>query len=339
MRIARITTDGGGYYHCISRVVDRRRIMGPEEQEVFRTIMRSTAGFCGIEILTYAILGNHFHILAHVPPKTVISDEELCERMGCLYSSAHVDGFKRQLAEALSDGHDTYAEGLRQQYLYRMHDISQFMKTLKQRFSVWYNRKNDRKGTLWEERFKSLLVQGSQGALLTVAAYIDLNPVRAGIVDDPKDYRFSGYGEACGGGKLARNGLRAIMLEQNVDDDWTRISAVYRTMVYTQGVQVQAEPGRVQRRGISLEKVQDVLDKGGRLPVHEILRCRVRYFSDGVVLGSKAFVNEIYEKNRHHFGARRTDGARAMKWGEWSDLCTIRDLRQTVVSALGHGPG
>ena len=44
-----------------------------------------------------------------------------------------------------------------------MHDLSEFMKTLKQRFSIWYNRNHDKRlGTLWTERFKSVLVEGSE---------------------------------------------------------------------------------------------------------------------------------------------------------------------------------
>jgi hypothetical protein len=53
------------------------------------------------------------------------------------------------------------------------------------------------------ERFKSVLVEDGE-ALRTMAAYIDLNPVRAGMVKDPKDYRWCGYGEAMGGGTAAR---------------------------------------------------------------------------------------------------------------------------------------
>ena len=47
-----------------------------------------------------------------------------------------------------------------------------------------------------------------------MASYIDLNPVRAGIVKDPADYRWSGYGEAVAGKKAAREGLRLVMHEQ-----------------------------------------------------------------------------------------------------------------------------
>ena len=92
------------------------------------------------------------------------------------------------------------AEALKQRVMSRMWDVSGFMKSLKGRFTQWYNRLNGRKGTLWEERFKSVLVEGVGRGLATMAAYIDLNPVRAGLVEDPKDYRWCGYGEALGGG-------------------------------------------------------------------------------------------------------------------------------------------
>src|SRR5690606_27693693 len=89
----------------------------------------------------------------------------------------------------------------------RMNDVSEFMKTLKQRYTVWHNHTHRRFGTLWAERFKSVLVEDDPGTLKMVAAYIDLNPVRAGLVEDPADYRWSGYGEAMGGGDAARAGL------------------------------------------------------------------------------------------------------------------------------------
>ena len=65
-----------------------------------------------------------------------------------------------------------------------MGDISIFMKELKQRFTLWFNKSHGRFGTIWAERFKSILVQerGRGFAALTVATYIDLNPLRAGLL-------------------------------------------------------------------------------------------------------------------------------------------------------------
>jgi hypothetical protein len=70
---------------------------------------------------------------------------------------------------------------------------------------------HERSGTLWEQRYKSVIVESGIAAR-TMAAYIDLNPVRAGMVEDPADYRWSSYGEAIGGGnkgngRKAREGL------------------------------------------------------------------------------------------------------------------------------------
>src|SRR5262245_1223977 len=89
--------------------------------------------------------------------------------------------------------------------------VSAVMKLLKQRFTQWYNGRTDRKGTLWEDRFKSVLVDGAGEGLTAMAAYIDLNPVRAGLVKDPKDYRWSGYGQAVAGKKRARLGLQKVV--------------------------------------------------------------------------------------------------------------------------------
>jgi putative transposase len=95
------------------------------------------------------------------------------------------------------------------------------MKTLLQRFTRWFNRTHQRSGTLWEERYKSVIVESGVAAR-TMAAYIDLNPVRAGMVSDPAEYRWSSYGEAVGGGlngngKKAREGLvRACMSDSGL---------------------------------------------------------------------------------------------------------------------------
>jgi len=207
-----------------------------------------------------------------------------------------------------------------------MYDLSEFMKTLKQSFSQYFNKKSGRKGPLWEQRFKSILVEGSEHALSTMAAYIDLNAVRAGIVKDPKDYRWSGYGEAMGGSRQARKGLGLIVAGLGIEGCWDDVRNAYRKHLYVQGERKGIGPdGEALRPGFSKEQVKAVLEAGGRLPRHEILRCRVRYFSDGLVLGSKDFVEKIFGRYRDQFGPRREAGARAMRYADWNGLSTMRD--------------
>ena len=81
---------------------------------------------------------------------------------------------------------------IRSRFTLRMYDLSVFMKSLLERFTKWFNRTHSRSGTLWEDRFKSVIVESGVAAR-TMAAYIDLNPVRAGMVKDPADYCWSSY--------------------------------------------------------------------------------------------------------------------------------------------------
>lgn len=333
MRRARIKVEGTAYYHCMSRIIEHRFIMGETEKERFRQIMRQQEGFTGLEILTYCIMDNHFHILLNVPQPRGISDRELIRRLAFIYEPYLV----RQIAEELegyrAEGQHESAERLKARYTYRMHDVSEFFKTVKQRFSQWYNRRNGRSGPLWEQRFKSILVEGSNHALSTMAAYIDLNPIRAALVSDPEEYRHCGYGEAMGGSKIAREGIRRITQTLSTEASWARVRCLYRKHLYIQGQDQGLDPqGRPIRSGFSAEEVQEVLRSGGDLPVQILLRCRVRYFSDGLALGSRMFVEGVFRDFRDQFSPARRTGARAMKHGDWRGLFTARNLRLRPVS-------
>lgn len=189
------------FYHCISRVVGRKLVFGPEEKEKFRTLMRMQERFTGCRVVAYCVMSNHIHLLLEVPPiaEGGFSDEELLARLRAIYSEAVVAEVAKELADARRVGADQRAAAVHGRYTYRMHDLSEFMKTLMQRFTQWFNRSHARTGNLWEDAFKSVIVEDGVAAK-TVAAYVDLNPVRAGIVKDPAAYRWSSYGEAIGGG-------------------------------------------------------------------------------------------------------------------------------------------
>ena len=67
------------------------------------------------------------------------------------------------------------------------------------------------------------------------------------------------------------------------------------------------------RKGISKEEAEREREKDGEIPVSKLLRHRVRYFTDGAVIGSRSFVDEAFMKSRERFGPKRTTGARRMK--------------------------
>jgi REP element-mobilizing transposase RayT len=333
MRSARIKEEGSAYYHIISRVIERQQLLDNDLKERLRKLMRAVEEFSGVRILTYAILDNHFHILLHVPVRRPVEDSELLRRLALLYEPAMVKMLAGHLQQLRETCQHAAVEQFKQRYTVRMYDLSQFVKTFKQRLSQGYNRTHGRHGTLWEGRFKSLLVQGRGGqALAAIAAYIDLNAVRAGLTNDPKDYRYCGYAEAVAGSARAREGLSVVALALGQSGRWRKAAKAYRQFLHLVGETRGGTPnGRSTRAGFSHERVKAVLASGGQLSLSELLRCRVRYFSDGLVLGSCTFVEEVFHRHRRHFSAKRTTLARPMRGGLWGELCTARRLRLNVI--------
>ena len=119
VRRARITSESGGFYHVISRIIERRRLLGDPEKEVFRSIMRQVAGFCGVKVLTWTAMSSHWHILLYVPARGPVSDEIFVERLGFLYNPVEVKEVAGKLAEYRENGLAASAELLKEQYTYR----------------------------------------------------------------------------------------------------------------------------------------------------------------------------------------------------------------------------
>jgi putative transposase len=305
------------------------------EKEALRRVMWRMAEFSGIKIVTYCLMGNHFHLLAEVPHRASWlhrfeghdGEAKLLDHLRILYSKAYLGLLREELADLRVRGMESLARQKLEAIKRRFCDLSLFVKEVKERFSRWFNKRRGRKGTLWMDRFKSVLVEGKGEALRTMAAYIDLNPVRAGLVKDPKDYRWSGYAEALGGSRRAQRGLcKAI---GKPVDGWESASAAeaYRCILYTEGREVRdAQNTQVVERGVSAENARAVLAERGKLSAAELVRLRVRYFTDGAILGSKAFVEDIFSHQREQFSPKRRTGARRIR-ESGGGLHTLRDLR------------
>jgi len=371
-----------GIYHVVARTVWKTFLFNDAEKELLRVTMRNYEAFCGVRVLTFCLMTNHVHILVEVPPKQDAEllldapDSVFLDRLSHIYSEDFVEGIRDSIEKTRIDGEEgdrqglkndegvsagelaeIYIEGIKSRYTRRMCDLSEFMKAVKQRFTQWYNSENGKKGTLWESRFKSELVQSGYAAQ-TVAAYIDLNPLRAGMVTDPKDYRWCGYAEALAGKKEAQLGLLSVMqgvenvvpnceLLGSLSKNWSEVMDEYRMVLAVDGVaaDLNADPiqgerkssKRKKRKGYSREESERILENGGKLSRSEMLRCKVRYFSDGVVLGSREFVNSFYQnlKKRSQEQAnydgqyeKRETGARKLKHlNSEAKLYSMRDLQ------------
>lgn len=309
-------------YHCMTRTVNGEWLFSDVDKEVLRQQIWQVADYCGVRILTYTVMDNHFHVVVRVPQAGPIPDTELVRRFQVLYPKpTRYQAMRLDVIIAQLGSNGVAAQEWRKRQLRLMGDISQYMKLLKQRFSIYINRARHRFGTLWSERFKSALV--GPGALGTVITYVDLNCVRAGLVSDPMCYRFCGYAEAVADSETAQLGLQQVI----EGSDWTEVQAAYRERLFGAGGSFRADAANIRP-----EEVQRTIAAGGRLPMAVVLRCRVRYLTDGAVLGTRAFVEA---QMRTLYGANirrtRTKPHPLPNLPEWAELTMLRALRGPAI--------
>ena len=176
-RIARmIVPDQKTVYHVMSRTaLDGFPFGDVEKDELVKIIFQLSRVYFS-EILGFCIMGNHFHLLVRMIPDHYFPHDEMKKRYKRFYGNEL--GFSPQKEASLRD---------------KWANLSEFIKEIKQSFSRFYNKRHHRRGTLWGERFKSLIVENGE-TLINCLAYIDLNPLRAGLVQSPEDYRWNSIG-------------------------------------------------------------------------------------------------------------------------------------------------
>lgn len=272
-RIARLKVkDELAVYHIMSRTALTGFVIGDVEKEYLLSIIKKISSAYFVEVYGFSIMDNHFHLLVQMNPGSDYSDEEIRRR--------HKQYYDEKDKLELTEGQIPY-------FRERWSDLSQYVKDIKQTFSRYFNKRNNRKGYFWSERFKSLIVEKGE-TLINCQAYIGLNPVRAGIVDRPEEYRWSslGYHMQTGNkdGFLSTDfGLREFALRG--DDE--RLSH-YCLYVYRKGM---PDTETVQAKEFEIKK-------------YDRLRNRTRYFTDSGIIGSKAFVSNVYTTFKDCFECR-----------------------------------
>ena len=209
----RIKLPGEGYYHVIDRIAHREFLLREERiKNKLLDFMRRAAEFSGVDVCTYVFMDNHLHLCVHVPAPTEVDERTVVERVGTLCGEARAAELRGELERLRAEGREDEAIRVLDRLRARMCDLSEFMKTFKQRVTQWYNRELGHEGTLWCGRFKSVLLEKDE-AVRAVANYIHLNPVRARMVEAAAGYRWSGLGAAVRGDKRAIRGLSVIGIE------------------------------------------------------------------------------------------------------------------------------
>jgi hypothetical protein len=278
-----------GIYHCISRITGGRYWLTDECKGMWCDQLRRVSQFCGVEVLTYVVMDNHFHLLVFVPRPGKLTDAEMVERYRALYP--HRPKLVRQVEAALAEG-GMRAKDWRNRLLARMHDVSMFLKELKQRFTMWFNARHNLYGTIWAERFKSILVENDPSALRTVGAYIDLNPSRAGMVKKPEAYPWCGIAAAEKGDLQAQAGLTFLMRAKG----WADARLNYRKFM------ADASLHQVKDKPHPMLGVEDV----NGLAADSCLMIRQRSLSEGWIVGSRKFVHEQWQAFTDAFSDRKS---------------------------------
>ncbi len=293
-RIARmIIPDQRTAYHVMSRTALAGYPFGDVEKDELVKIMLKLSKLYFTEVLGFCIMGNHFHLLIRMLPESQFSDEEIKDRYVNFY------GDDREFAEEKITG-----------YRLKWANLSEFVKEIKQTFSRYYNKRHNRRGTLWGERFKSLIVEDGE-TLINCLAYIDLNPIRADMVQRPEDYRWNSIGyHIQTGNKDNFLSLDFGLKEFGVLNAKERLRR-YRRYVYQAGGLRRYDsrsPKRIDEKVLEKERKADF--ETTRL---YRFRYRTRYFSDSGIIGTKEFVSRHYKRFKDIFQSKHEKKPKPIK--------------------------
>jgi len=276
-RIARmIIPDEKVVYHVISRTALDGFPFGDVEKDCIVQVIQKFSKLYFVEILGYCIMGNHYHILARMFPGSDFSNKDIKQRYISFYGKDR-DFSNKQIPY----------------FREKWSSLSEFIKETKQKVTFFYNKRHNRRGTLWGERFKSVIVESGE-TLINCLAYIDLNPLRAGIVKSPEDYRWNSLGYHV----QTSNKNNFLSLDFGLKE-FGKMNNTERLRYYQEYVYEAA--------GLKTSEKADVHVNDGKIKEKERKKnskvsrvqrfiYRNRYFSDSGVIGTKEFVSNNYHR-------------------------------------------
>lgn len=273
-------------YHIVSRTALDGYPIGDEEKEHFVELLRNKSRLYFTNIMGFCVMGNHFHLLAQMLPEADFPDREVRRRYGAAHPGAE-KGFPRGALASLRE---------------KWSSVSEFTRELKVDFARFYNKRHGRRGYFWGDRFKSVIVEKGE-TLINCLAYIDLNPVRAGLVKRPEDYRWSSLGYHVQNGN--RDGLLSLDFGLAGGGEMSPEERLrhYQRYVYEVGaIQPADKPGAgiIDQEALARER-----ENGFEMERTRRFRCRTRYFTDAGVIGRKDFVAIHFRRFRGLIGSKK----------------------------------
>ncbi len=278
-------------YHIISKTALEGFVMGDVEKEYLFNLIKWLSSVFFVEVLGFCIMGNHMHLLIRMKDSDAYSEEEIKQRLILYYNDE---------SRMITDGQTPYWRN-------KLSNLSEYIKEIKQRFSRYYNKRHNRKGFFWNGRFKSVIVEDGD-TLINCLAYIDLNPVRANMVERPEEYRWSSMGyhiqtDNKDGFLSTEFGLTGM--GEMTEEERLRF---YREFVYENG-NIDRQKGKA----IDDSIVEEERKKGFELKPTEWLRHRTRYFTDSGIIGTRGFVSHYYGKFRDYFQSKNEKKPKKVK--------------------------
>ena len=281
-RIARVkNTDQNACYHVGAKTAGLKGdypLLKPEccEKLISLLVFYTKAYFCNLP--GFCIMGNHYHALIEMMAFRRLSRHELQQRAARIYP---------KWKKATANWHDE--DWLR--FNRRLFDISELMRNIQQGFATWYNKRHNRSGTFWGNRFRSTVFE-EFSSVLDCALYIQLNPVRAGLVTRPEAW--------CGSSLFFREaGLdRNLMPLTDFLGMRSEKAAMkeFRSRLYYRGT----KPTSVKHASISRKILREEEARGFR--VRGAYLKKISYFSSAGALGSKRFVQRMYSELTSRLG-------------------------------------
>ncbi|CAB1066082.1 hypothetical protein D1BOALGB6SA_10881 [Olavius sp. associated proteobacterium Delta 1] len=187
-------------------------------------------------------------------------------------------------------------------------------------------------GYFWGDRFKSVIVENGE-TLINCLAYIDLNPLRAGLVERPEQYRWNSLGDHVQTNNrdnfLSTDfGLKEFNpppADKCLKSEKERIRR-YRRYVYEAGALNRPEKGKTKVIGDKILKKER--NREFELSRNDRFRYRTRYFTDSGIIGSKEFVAENYQRFKHLFYSKHEKKPRPIKGLE--GMYSLKRLSEVV---------